>query len=1122
MWISSWFRFLTFSPRQLRARSAKAKRWPHITLSLERLEDRTVPSAYMVTTTADSGAGSLRQAIQDANSNPGADSIIFDIAGSGVQTIAPLTPLPTITDPVTFDGTSSQSGASANTLASGDNAVLNIVLDGSNIGAQADGLTISAGGSAVQGLVIQNFYNGIHLTTNGNDLIAGNSFNNTFQGVFVDNVANNTVGGTVPAARNVIGFIDNGVVIQGAGATGNQVQGNYIGTDGSNVIGNVNQPSYAGLGVNIVDANDNFVGGTTAGAGNLIASAGDGIAIQNINASASGNLVQGNYIGPNADGSSLPSGLGSVGIVLTGNVSANVIGGTTAAARNVISGWHDLQVWFAYVAAPGGNMVEGNYIGTNAAGNAALVPSPNNGQDIGIWASASMNSAISGNLLSGLNGALVLVASPGCRVQGNLIGTDAAGSLAIPNNFGINVGSNNDLIGGTTPGAGNIIAFSNGPGIWVLGGTGASIEGNSIYGNSGLGIILGTDSNGDPLSVPLANDSLGHIGPNNFENYPMLNSATSSDTSTSVSGTFSEAAEPSTTITLDFYANASGSSTTYGQGQTYLGSRTVITDNTGNVSFSAALAVGNLANQWISATATDQNGNTSEFSLDIQATSASSQTFTQILPATLPQSTTGTNTLTIQANTTTISDVVTAISQGNLGPSVAEPISVYLNLAPGTYTATSVDIPAGMTLYINGVAGTQIDPASPAFMITSGKVVVANVTFVTTGNAPTILVTGGSLTLRNDTIQESAGGNAAAIAITGGTVDLGTTADPGGNVLNIHGVGELIHNAGANPVSALGNTFEVNGVTLTDPFAVEDKIYHALDAGGGGLVTYVAGNVYVTNNSGSIQRGVDAVAAGVTVNVGQGSYRDYNAGGKLLTVQFQNGPSLSQADDPDLPGKRSLTVHGWATGADMIVFDSGDGQGTVEVAINKLPCGTFAPTGRLIALGGAGLTDICVDDGIRLPAWLFAGSGNTRLQGGGGDNVLVGGAGTDELVGGSKRDLLIGGRGSSTLKANGGDDILISGSTSYDANDAALLAIMAEWTSADTFAQRVAYLSDAVNAGGFANRHNDNYFLLPDVTVFNDPNKDTLNGGAGRDWLFAAAADKIQGLTKSDDLVVFI
>src|SRR6476469_8532502 len=83
-----------------------------------------------------------------------------------------------------------------------------------------------------------------------------------------------------------------------------------------------------------------------------------------------------------------------------------------------------------------------------------------------------------------------------------------------------------------------------------------------------------------------------------------------------------------------------------------------------------------------------------------------------------------------------------------------------------------------------------------------------------------------------------------------------------------------------------------------------------------------------------------------------------------------------------------------------------------------------------------------------------------------------------------------GGRRASSLVGTGGNDILIGGCTSYAA---ARCAVTAVWTSADTFAQRVAYLSD----------QHHSYFLVPDVTVFKDSSKDTLNGGSGGDWLFA-------------------
>ncbi len=152
-------------------------------------------------------------------------------------------------------------------------------------------------------------------------------------------------------------------------------------------------------------------------------------------------------------------------------------------------------------------------------------------------------------------------------------------------------------------------------------------------------------------------------------------------------------------------------------------------------------------------------------------------------------------------------------------------VTVTLNLAPITYGGLTVNVPDGMTLVIGtgsytGGQQATIDPDTPAFTVASGYVIVSNVTFVTTGDAPTILVTGGHLTLRNDTIQESIGFNDAALSVTGGTVDLGTAASPGGNSLNINGSGAFIDNTTANPVSADGDTFEINGQTTAWPVSL--------------------------------------------------------------------------------------------------------------------------------------------------------------------------------------------------------------------------------------------------------------------------------------------------------------
>src|SRR5262249_32249042 len=121
----------------------------------------------------------------------------------------------------------------------------------------------------------------------------------------------------------------------------------------------------------------------------------------------------------------------------------------------------------------------------------------------------------------------------------------------------------------------------------------------------------------------------------------------------------------------------------------------------------------------------------------------------------------------------------------------------------------------GITLIINGVNGsTTVVGHSPALTVTSGNVIVNNVTFTTATDAPTVLVSGGSLALRNDVVQSSTGFADAAIAVSGGTVDLGSTSSPGNNILNVNGAGKLVQNTTSTPISTAGNTFESNGTVL--------------------------------------------------------------------------------------------------------------------------------------------------------------------------------------------------------------------------------------------------------------------------------------------------------------------
>jgi hypothetical protein len=322
-----------------------------------------------------------------------------------------------------------------------------------------------------------------------------------------------------------------------------------------------------------------------------------------------------------------------------------------------------------------------------------------------------------------------------------------------------------------------------------------------------------------PSSAVVLNDSLGHAGANNFQNFPILNSATSATTDTSISGTFSSGSlngapfEPNQAITIDFFANTAPDSTGYGQGRTYLGSTTVTTDSIGNATFSLDLSVGGLANEWLTATATGPDGSTSEFSANVPIL-GTNETFAQFLQAVVPQSSTAPNSLTIPVSASAMP--ATVIQAVNGLTNVTQPVTILLDLGGGTYSTAGVAAspPPNVTFQVQN--GT-LDPTVPALTVAGGQVSLFQVTLITTGDSPTILVTGGNVTLRSSTVQGTTSYSDAAIAVTGGTVDLGTAASPGNNTINAGNSGQLVQNTTSTPITAVGNTFESGGTVLPAP-----------------------------------------------------------------------------------------------------------------------------------------------------------------------------------------------------------------------------------------------------------------------------------------------------------------
>jgi Calx-beta domain len=513
-------------------------------------------TTFVVTNTNDSGAGSLRQAILDANANPGADLITFNI-GSGLKTISPTSTLPDISDPVVIDGTT-QPGFSGIPL---------IEINATNIPSSPNRgvLFLTGGNITVRSLILNHFVdNGISITTAGGNHIEGCYIgtdatgslgtSSTGNGILIQSSPNNVIGGTTPNSRNVIaGFNFYGISISGFGGDGNQILGNYIGI---NAAGTTGIPLFGGI---ILATSNNVVGGTTPAARNVIgAGQHAGITIAANGVGNSGNLIQGNYIGTDATGT-VALGFENHGIVISSD--GNVIGGTSPGAGNVLSG----NGWGFSVdgsssgadGPPTGNVLQGNFIGVGADGTTPLSN----------------------------------------RVQGV--------RLAI---------AFNTTVGGSAPGAANIIAF-NGPdgqiassGLEMLGGSGNSIRGNSIYSNGRLGIDL------SPSGVT-PND-LGDVddGPNKLQNFPLITSVVSAAGQTTIAGTLNST--PSTTFSIDFYSNAVCDPSGNGEGAKVfsLNSGLVITDANGNGSFNLVVPLTLLPGRVITATATDPSGNTSEFS----------------------------------------------------------------------------------------------------------------------------------------------------------------------------------------------------------------------------------------------------------------------------------------------------------------------------------------------------------------------------------------------------------------------------------------------------------------------------------------------------------------------------
>ena len=469
-------------------------------------------------TSGTSGVCTLRAAIQEANATAGIDTILFNIGGGGPQRIDVSSALPTITRPVILDATS-QPGYTGAPL---------IELHGSSVG---DGLKVSGGGSTIKGFVINHFSgDGIYISSLGGNVVEANYIGLSADGSAGDGNGqtgiriespNNRVGGRDPSQRNVVSGntgrdVQGGIMISGANATGNIVQGNYIGLDATGLLPIGNE----GRGVAIHSASGNYVGGSQPGAGNLIAgNRATGVRIWG--GSSTGNVIQGNYIGCNK--------LGEISVGLYPEP------GTLSNARGVQS-------------RGDGNYIIGNYILGNT------------------W-----------------DGVLFYD------------GTDK--------DFDPTAKSSHNVV------YKNVIAWNGMNGIGAYVGRANWFIANAIFENDREAIELG-ELELDGVSPNDLGD--GDNGPNDMQNYPELLTARVSGSTTTITGTLNSRATK--TYQIEFFANDVCDPSGHGEAKYYLGDIQVVTNASGNASFSAPFGFAVPRGMAIAAIAMDPEHNTSEVS----------------------------------------------------------------------------------------------------------------------------------------------------------------------------------------------------------------------------------------------------------------------------------------------------------------------------------------------------------------------------------------------------------------------------------------------------------------------------------------------------------------------------
>lgn len=530
----------------------------------------TAAGSLTVTNTNDSGTGSLRDAITFANANAAEDDITFAIPSGGVHTIALTSALPDLTDNgINIDGTT-QTGASCGQLTTGTQHTILIELNGAGAGVGTHALTATGDNITLKGLSIYGFGG---------------------RAVSQDTTASLTV-----AECLYIGLHADGTTLASNTTTSN-----------------IN-PSVRAYGATFTF--DNSV--IAAADGDLTD---DALSIDGVN----GATITGNLIGLKADGTTDGS-ISDIGINVKGTSTSILIGGATAATRNVVANAGGQGV---IMTASGTGTIIGNYIGTDRTG---LVAKGNHDEGIRVadgTITIGGTGAGEGNVISATtadDGIFLTSASVDVTILGNLIGVGSDGTTAMGNSSsGIDVGANATTvqIGDGTAAGSNVIKNNGDDGVELTGSSAAAIVANEIYNNGNMAIELVSGANHNLNDV---NDV--DTGGNDILNYPEFNSV-STNGATTIDYDFDlDVPSHGNGYRIDFFKNTAADSTGSGEGEVHLGFVDIVHGGgdlnfTGSFTASTTVDVGSL----IAATTTRKTGAssydiTSEYSVNDTTTSS--------------------------------------------------------------------------------------------------------------------------------------------------------------------------------------------------------------------------------------------------------------------------------------------------------------------------------------------------------------------------------------------------------------------------------------------------------------------------------------------------------------------